>query len=212
MFFNQYIDKIKKELSYNLPGFDAHKEMMPESRKRAMETIKNYDNARKSSVLILLYHDKDKLKTVFILRPEYDGVHSSQVAFPGGKHELQDRTLVDTALREANEEVGININDVKVIGLLSELYIQPSNFLVQPVIGYVDYKPEFIKDNKEVAEIIEADIDELINPLNKSIKEIKLANNLKIDAPCYIINKKIIWGATAMIVSELNVILKRAIY
>ena len=210
MFLTNYIESISKELSKDLPGYDAHLEMMPESRIRAMHTIKNYDKARKSGVLILLYPDKDKLKTVFILRPEYDGVHSSQVAFPGGKFEEKDCNLINTALREANEEVGINTSKVKVIGLLSELYIPPSNFLVQPVVGYAKEKPQFVKDDKEVSMIIETELDELINPLNKSMQEIKLANNLKINAPCYLIRDQIIWGATAMIVSELIVILNKA--
>ncbi len=209
MLLNNFIKELKIELENTLPGYDAHLEMMPESRIRAMHTIKNYDNARKSGVLILFYPDNKSIKTVFILRPEYDGVHSSQVAFPGGKFEEKDIDIVNTALREANEEVGIVVSDVEIIGKLSEIYIPPSNFLVQPVIGFATQKPIFKKDTKEVAEIIEVDIAQLLDASNKTMREIILSNNLKIKAPCYLINEQIIWGATAMIVSELIVILKK---
>ncbi len=164
-------------------------------------------NAILSSVLILLYKDEDILKTVFILRQTYDGVHSGQVSFPGGRMEETDNSLIDTALREANEEVNIDPDKVRILGTLSEMYIPPSNFLVLPVIGYQDSRPDFIAEKSEVAEIIESDLDFLFD--DDFIKETVLdVRGYKIQAPYFDVNGHIVWGATAMILSELKEVIE----
>lgn len=205
--FKQFTIALSNRLEEPLPGKKAHNKMA--SRARLDELKFRYDtsNAVLSSVLILLYPDQDILKTVFILRQTYDGVHSGQVSFPGGRKEDNDNSLINTALRESNEEVNIDPEKVQVLGTLSEMYIPPSNYLVLPVVGYLDSPPDFIAEKSEVAEIIEADIDFLFN--DKLVKETLLdVRGYKIQAPYFDIHGHIVWGATAMILSELKDIIE----
>ena len=172
----------------------------------------NKDHAVKSSVLILLYPGQKSGSLLFALiqRPEYDGVHSGQISLPGGRFEEEDGDLTRTALRESNEEIGIQPEGVEIIGSLSELYIPPSNFMVYPFIGYTNVRPEFVPDKKEVENIIETDLADLLNDKNIKTKEIKIRNGIKITAPCYEIDGNIIWGATAMILSEFREVIRLA--
>ncbi len=96
-----------------------------------------------------------------ILRPAYDGVHSGQVAFPGGRYEKTDENLIRTALREAQEEIGLRLNDVKVLGILTELFIPASNFYVLPVVATIPYRPDFYPDPREVEDIFEIKLKDI---------------------------------------------------
>ena len=107
-------------------------------------------DAKKSAVLVLFYLKEGELFLALMQRPTYDGKHSGQISFPGGKHEKSDKNSVETALREANEEVGIISNDVEVVGQLSNVYIPVSQFIVTPVVGVINYLPNFKLDNHEV--------------------------------------------------------------
>jgi len=205
---NSLIIDFQKQLSFPLPGRDAQLKMASAIRNK--EAGFNYDtsSATKSSVLISLYPAEGNLYTVFILRQTYDGVHSGQVCFPGGRMEPDDNSLIHTALREAQEEVNINAGKVKVLGALSELFIPPSNFIVLPVIGFLNERPDLKPDISEVAEIIETDISFLFEDNQIKHKTIEI-NGYKIEAPYFDVKGKVIWGATAMILSELKeVILK----
>jgi len=203
MFTNKLITDLKKELAKELPSNKAHQRMMPKNRTLDSINVIKKANPRLSSVLILLYPKGDELYTVFIKRQEYDGVHSGQIAFPGGKFEKEDLNLINTAIREANEEIGIEISSLEILGELSELFIPPSNFLVFPVVSYMPVYPSFIIDNKEVNKVIEVSLKELMSSKNVSENEFLVIGNKKIHAPCYNFNEHKIWGATAMIVSEL---------
>jgi 8-oxo-dGTP pyrophosphatase MutT (NUDIX family) len=139
----------------------------------------------------------------FILRPTYDGAHSGQVSLPGGKFEPDDRDLLDTARRETQEEIGVEGNKIKLIGSLSEMYIVVSNFKVLPVVGYLDHKPAFIPEIKEVARIIHSPLDHILDQQRRKEKDIIVGNNYKIRSPYFDIDGEVIWGATAMILSEL---------
>ena len=148
--FNSYIHQLSLALSQALPGREAQFLMEPLTRRVEMEKQKNRKNAKLSAVLILLYPKDDKIYTAMIKRPVYNGVHSGQIAFPGGKKEDDDLNLSETALRETEEEIGVLRNSVEVIGQLSQLYIPPSNFNVQPVIAYTNNIPDFILEENEV--------------------------------------------------------------
>jgi len=166
--------------------------------------------ARNSAVMVLLFPDNGKLKTVLIKRSEYDGVHSGQISFPGGKKEDIDISFEATALRETCEEIGIQPDRIEILGQLSDSYISPSNFLVKAFVGYIYQKPEYIPDKKEVQSVAEVNIDEFYDSRNKSEKEFySTSRNIKIHAPCYLVNGIEIWGATAMILSELLDILNQ---
>ena len=205
---NAFINEFQKQLTLPLPGRDAQLKMA--STIRHKEAGFNYDtsSATKSSVLISLYPKGNNLNTVFILRQTYDGVHPGQVSFPGGRLEPEDISLVHTALREAEEEVNINAGKVKVLGTLSELYIPPSNYIVLPVIGLHDKRPDLQADISEVAAIIETDLSFLFDEKRIKQKFIQI-NNQKIDAPYFDVQGNVIWGATAMILSELKEVILR---
>ena len=138
------IDSLKIQLEKELPGYEAQHTMAPKLRYNKRDFNTDKSNARLSSVLIPLYLKNNKLVTVLTQRPEYDGVHSKQVSFPGGRKEKEDFDIRQTALREAQEELGIEPKHVNVLGQLSELYIPPSKSLVTPIVGYSDKKPKFV--------------------------------------------------------------------
>jgi len=144
-------------------------------------------------------------------RPDYSGIHSRQISLPGGKFEKTDRDLVETAIREAKEEVGIEPSAVNIIGTLTPLYIPPSNYIVTPVAGWSEHRPEFIRDPREVEEIIEISLADFLDDRNIKTKRIKLFLGLSTNLPCYYIGGNIIWGATAMMLSEFRTILKEVL-
>ena len=199
---------LQHRLMLPLPGRDAQLRMAHAERKINLARYKIPQDAKWGSVLILFFEEENKIKFPLILRPEYDGVHSGQVGFPGGKFEMADENLVTTALRETSEEIGVASNDVDMLGKLTELYIPPSNFLVHPHVGKISYRPAFFPDEKEVMKVIEISLDELMDERVVSEKEIKLSNGLRIISPYFDLQGHAVWGATAMILSELKVILK----
>lgn len=208
--FSEFIAKLRYRLESELPGKWAQMLMTSSSRILDFDNIPT--NYKKSSVLILLFPENDLIKTVFIQRPKYEGIHSGQISFPGGKYEKTDDDLLFTALRETHEEIGVNINENCIIGRLSELYIPPSNFMVYPFVGFLEEKPLFIADSNEVSEIIQANIFDFIDENNVILNgEIKLFLEKKLKIPYYNIDKHIIWGATAMIMSEFVQIIKSVI-
>ena len=210
MSFTSFIHKLNRELRQPLPGHAAQERMAPEYRMPHSEWERYYPNARQGGVLILFYPDQEMVKTVLIQRPSYQGVHSGQVAFPGGAKEEVDTTLVDTAVREAEEEVGINPDKIEVLGLLTQLYIPPSNFLISPVVSCALEKPAFVLDENEVDEILEVSLHELLDDRIVQTKDIQVTNEISIEAPYYEVQGRVVWGATAMMISELNELLRKA--
>ncbi len=202
-----FVNKLQDALKENLPGNASHLKMS--SRLRLKELLKEYDtpSATLSGVLITLYPKNGTTNTVFMLRQSYDGVHSGQVSFPGGRKESGDDTLVSTAIREAHEEMNIEPDQLQVLGTLSELYIPPSNYLVLPVVAYCSEVPDFIAEESEVAEIIESDLNFLFDPQCRK-ETILNVRGYEIEAPYYDVNGHIVWGATAMILSELHDVIK----
>lgn len=164
---------------------------------------------RQSAVMILIYLGKDKkAHTLFIKRNQYNGAHSGQISLPGGAYEESDQNLVQTAIRETQEEVGILVNDQNVFGQLTSLKIPVSGFEVTPIVAYINERPKFVKDNVEVSEIIEYPIEELIS-LPIELGEFNVnGKKYKIKAPFFALNQHRLWGATAMIISEFRHLLK----
>ena len=197
--FDQLIKKIANGFNKPLPGVVSHNKMAARSNLKLPETFNK--KTKKSAVLILLYPDENTIKIPFILRPPYDGMHGGQVAFPGGRMELTDENLFRTALREAQEEVGIRIADVNLIGSLTELYIPISNYLVLPVVGWMNKKPDFYPDPIEVDSILEINYSTLVNPAIVK-EEILIVRGAEIQAPLFDVGEHKIWGATAMMISE----------
>lgn len=198
-------DEIKLLLQKSLSGLVSHLKMAPPTRKAELEAAKDAVKfAKKSAVMILLFHNCDKLNIVFIRRSLYVGIHSGQIAFPGGRYEESDNNVENTAFREIEEEIGIKRVEIELIGRLTDIYVPPSNFLISVFVGYLKQKPIYFPDTREVSEVIELDFDELIG--SEVIKEKSFfvpSSNETIFAPCYQTSKCDIWGASAMVLSEL---------
>lgn len=156
---------------------------------------------------MLLYPEDSQLWLPLIVRPTYPGVHSGQIALPGGKVEGADVSLTATALRETEEEIGIRVSDSQVIGELSELYIPPSNMQVTPVVALIPEKPSYQPDPREVAEVLDIPLAAFTDPNNQLTVPVKTAA-ATLEVPSFVIDERIIWGATAMMMSELLAVLE----
>lgn len=160
--------------------------------------------------MVIVFPKEGKLHNVLIRRPEYPGVHSSQIAFPGGKQESTDRDLFHTATRESNEEVGVPEDQMQLIGELTPVYIPPSNFLVHPFVSWVEEEPTFIPDPREVARVIEYPLESLLDDEIIKVRSIKPSSvGYKINAPYFDIDQEVVWGATALILSEFREIIQQ---
>lgn len=196
------LDKLKSRLSHPLPGNEAHDLMVPKLSSGRRINIRNTDIPKKGAVLVLLYKKNGEFHFPLIQRPVYKGVHSGQIALPGGRMEAQDPDLYHTALREANEEVGVNPDEIDIMGTLSEFFVAASNYQVLPVIGFYRTIPEFKPDEYEVDEIVEARLSELLDATKRKEKEIVTSQGYKLFSPYFDIKGKVVWGATAMMLSE----------
>ncbi len=195
---------IKKQLQKPLPGKAAQYKMATKTRLPFKEKEQPLE-VRLASVLCLLYPKNGQLHFPLIQRViTKRDKHSGQMSFPGGKIETTDKSYQAGALREANEEIGVLTADIKILGALTPLYIPASNFQVFPFIGYIDYVPTFIPQLREVAEVVEVSLAELTTPSTLKYKSMQFKNKYQIkDVPYYDVNGKTVWGATAMMLSEL---------
>ena len=198
-----FIKNIEQRLKAPLPGLEAQFKMAHVVRRT------NYDipdDARRAGVLALFYPKEQDWNLVFIERVSSNRMdrHSGQISFPGGKYEDGDGDLITTAIRETEEEIGVPTNDVKVLGELSQMYIPVSNFLVHPCVGFLEYTPIFVPEQAEVHDIIEVPFGRFLKPETAQVTKLKLSNNIVLNqVPYYDLYGKVLWGATAMIMSEL---------
>lgn len=200
----QIKEQLKKELNKGLPGIEGQYKMAPGLRRRTSPP----GFKQRAAVLILLYPYHGVLSTIFIKRPRYRGVHSGQVSLPGGKMEVHESDPAETALRETQEEIGINPLEIDILGKLTELHIPVSKILVSPFVGFMHERPLFRPNQLEVESMIETSVNEFLKPGTRQEK-IKILFINKALVPFYDINGHHIWGATAMIISEFVEILKR---
>jgi 8-oxo-dGTP pyrophosphatase MutT (NUDIX family) len=192
-----------------LPGEEAHKPMMPINRPLSSAALKEAIDAKESAVAVLIFEENGIQHCTLIQRPSYDGNHSGQVSFPGGKRESSDENLAFTAIRECWEEVGIQLSDDHLIGKLTSVYIPVSNFHVEPFLFYYPEKPAFKPDEREVESIFTITMNELLDDSNLDQIEVKINANLTLkNIPCFNISEKQIWGATALILNELKELLR----
>jgi 8-oxo-dGTP pyrophosphatase MutT (NUDIX family) len=200
--FNTFIHRLHLRLQKPLPGKVAQVKMAPAHRIKDIVALNQYLLSRDSAVLLLLYPDEGSLYIPLIQRPVYNGPHSGQVSLPGGKTEKYDSGLEQTAIRESVEEIGIDVEKCTVIGQLTQLYIPPSYFRVQPFVAFSSVKPQFVTDKKEVEKLLEVNLIHLLDDANLSIQSFFFKSGVTFEAPCFKVNNTIIWGATAMILSE----------
>jgi 8-oxo-dGTP pyrophosphatase MutT (NUDIX family) len=208
--FNELISKIT---ILPLLGQEAHNKMSPLNRIQELKNIEIQKmNPRKAAVTTLFYPDKDfNTRLLLILRKTYKGVHSNQVGFPGGKEEKSDVSLMHTALRETHEEVGIAPEKINLIMPLSEIYIPPSNFIVKPFLGIINETPLFTPQETEVEEIIEVLLADFLDEKSVYLEKVNTSYNLSTEAPIFKLNNYTVWGATAMILSEVKELCKNVL-
>lgn len=209
MNFDLFFNAVTNVLNVELPSISSHVKMAPLERVKMMEE-NSYDlnSVRKAAVMMLFYPKNEVTHLVLIVRNSYPGVHSSQIAFPGGKVEEIDFDLKQTALRETHEEIGIHPNDIDVIRDFSSIYIPPSNFLVYPFLGVSQTELTFKLQEEEVAGIIELPLSALLDDTIMSIKNLETSYSKLIEVPVFQIEEHTVWGATAMMLSELKDVLK----
>ena len=211
MEFIHFINNIANLKKEKLLATDAHIKMAPLERITYLKDKSYAENEPKNAAVLMLVYPKNEIAHLaLIVRNTYPGVHSSQISFPGGKEELQDKTLEITALRETEEEVGIPMNKVKIIRQCSEIYIPPSNFLVTPYLGFSNENLQFIPNPEEVQRVLELPIHQLLD--DKTIVQTKMTTlyATDIDVPAFLVENFLIWGATAMILNELKELFKNA--
>jgi len=199
--FDKFIKSLRESLHKGLPGEAVQRTMAPAARLKLMEHSKPDENTHMSAVLIPLFPHEGAVHIVFIKRQTYDGIHSGQIAFPGGKKEQSDDNMLETALREAEEEVGIRPETVTILGTLTPLFIPISNHLVLPVIGILKERPTFYPNLQEVEYIIEMPVCRLLQPDSRSVITQNLGG-LPLSTPHFKAGDDMIWGATAMILAE----------
>jgi 8-oxo-dGTP pyrophosphatase MutT (NUDIX family) len=209
MDFQDFLQIVPHFNDVNLPGEEAHNIMVPKERLKKMKTINmNLVNPKTAAVMMLFYPKEGMTHLVLIVRNSYKGVHSSQIAFPGGKYEQEDLNFEQTALRETHEEIGVHPSKIMVLKAFTQLYIPPSNFMVYPFLGVSRDVISFHPDPKEVAGIIELPLSDFMN--NSIIVHSKIATSYasSVEVPAFKIEGHIVWGATAMMLSELKEVLK----
>lgn len=213
MDFSEFEKRIVKVRKMELPGEAIQFKMAPVERlKELKEQAKLKKTARKAGVLALFYpSETNETYLILILRKTYKGVHSAQVGFPGGKLEPEDESLKETALRETEEEVGVSREVISVLKQLTEIYIPPSNFFVQPFIGITTTTPQFIPQDDEVEALIEVPLSLFMDDNTLVTKKITTSYATNIDVPAFLLNDHVVWGATAMMLSEVRELLKQAL-
>ena len=207
--FVKFLPKIEKE---NLLSRDAHIKMAPLERISFMDE-ENYleKNPKKAAVLMLFYPKNEIVHLALIVRNTYPGVHSSQIGFPGGKVELSDANLAETAIRETHEEIGIPPEKITIVKSFSEIYIPPSNFLVAPFMGISHEELLFIPDLNEVKKVLEFSVVDFLDDKNITKVNMSTSYATDIDVPAFRVDKYIVWGATAMMMSELKEVIKNVL-
>lgn len=212
MNFQDFLKHVPRFLEVDLASSDAHFKMAPFER---IEFLKNLTleskTPRVAAVMMLFYPKNNITHLVLIVRNSYKGVHSAQIAFPGGKFETSDENYEKTALRETHEEIGIHPQSIEVIRAFTHLYIPPSNFMVYPFMGICKNEVTFIPESSEVAEIIELPLTEFLSDEIIVSANISTSYAENISIPAFKINNHIVWGATAMMLSELKDMLKKVL-
>jgi 8-oxo-dGTP pyrophosphatase MutT (NUDIX family) len=206
-----FIQHLKQRLEQPLPGMEAQSKMMSVRFKRndTNDYAKASDPARRAAVMVLLFQKDGQWYTNLMQRPESAYAHSKQVSFPGGGLEEADADLEACAKRETEEEFGIPRDKIQVLGALTELFIPVSDYLVQPFVGYLEEAPRYKPDPNEVAEVLEVPLKDLLDPALRKMTTIQVSAAVSLsDIPYFDVANKVVWGATAMMLSEFVEILE----
>lgn len=198
-----FIDHLAQNLQRPLPGQPAQYRMAHAVRRHQSTPP---PDARQAGVMALLFPEQDGWHLTFIQRvaTNPNDRHSGQISFPGGKYEPGDENLLQTALRETHEEIGVPPAQVTVLGALTPLYIPVSNFEVHPFVGCTDSPPVFSPQASEVTAVLTIPITYFSDPASVRKADITVGPNITLKSvPYFDLNGEVLWGATAMILSEL---------
>jgi 8-oxo-dGTP pyrophosphatase MutT (NUDIX family) len=203
------INVARRALALPLPGLPAQMRMMPDYDIKALRDRTPPPSPKHAGVLILLYHHNGQLYFPLTRRTDTLEAHKGQVSLPGGAREAGE-TLQSTALRETCEELGVCVEDWTVLGPLTPLYIPPSGFLIHPFVAHTPTRPAFTPDPIEVAELIETPLALLLDPVAVLREEWDL-HGMQVQVPFFHVHGHKVWGATAMVLSELEVLLREVL-
>ena len=197
------LSDLKTAFKEPLPGIKGHRLLMPSYRNSLNLEAVASKNPNRAGVLVHLFDGVDGLEVLLMKRPVYDGTHSGQISFPGGKFEEHDQTLENTAYREAFEEVGLRKEELLPIGALSWLYILPSNFYVEPYVTYSPALPELVLEEKEVSYTLSVPLTKICD--RSIVRDAEVMTEYGPSrVPAFHWQGEVIWGATAMILGELS--------
>ena len=210
MDFAVFTEHLKDRLQHNpLPGQDAQYIMAGENIRHKKIDLNALSNFKKSAVCLLFYEYEQDIYFALMKRPATHQYHASQSALPGGSCD-GDETYEETAVRELYEETGIAISSENIIGRLTPLYIPVSNFYIQPIVACINSKPLFKPSKDEVEELIEYKLRDILDESIVSETTVNLTNTgIKIKAPYFNVQGNVLWGATAMLLSEVKQLLKQ---
>lgn len=213
MNFDEFSNRISKIENLELPGSASHYKMAPQFRVEELESGKIIKkNPKRAAVMALFYPDVVyQTNLLLILRNTYKGIHSNQIAFPGGKVEKKDQNLLETALRETHEEVGVIRDKITVIRSLSEIYIPPSNFEVTPYLGLYKKEEPFLMQTDEVAAIVEVPLQDFMDDRKIFHQVLNTSYAQNVEVPAFKLNGYTVWGATAMMLNEIKELFKQVL-
>ncbi|MET1260430.1 CoA pyrophosphatase [Flagellimonas sp. DF-77] len=213
MKFDEFSKQVLKVKNLPLPGEESHYKMEPEIRKAWREKrSKPSHRPKEAAVMAVCYADSNGFTNLLlILRKTYQGVHSNQIGFPGGKVENEDRDLMHTALRETHEEVGIAPERLTVLKSLTQVYIPPSNFLVQPFLAIAEGPMTFVKQQEEVEALVEVPLVDIMDDTNRIAQQLSTSYAQNISVPAFKLNGYVVWGATAMMLNEIRDLFKKSL-
>lgn len=209
----KFISKLHYTISKGLPGETAHITMSPTGRGKSSDLVRQVKSFKESAVAIILFKEQDDYKSLLLQRQEYNGSHSGQICFPGGKQEQEDQDLLSTALRECEEETGIEQSKLSLLGELTPVFIPVSLHHVQPFLFYHEGIPTIEPDEYEVRDYFSFSLSDLIDESNRKHTTIPISSVKKLEnVPYFHLNKKVVWGATAIMLNELKELIKRTHY
>jgi len=203
-----WLNLLRSALARPLPGLSVQMGMAPVPRPGSDRVVDATLNCRRAGVLILLYPRDGELCLVLTRRTDAVDTHRGQISFPGGSMDPGEDAAA-AALREAWEELAVDIAPLEVLGELSPLYIPPSGFCIYPVVAYAAERPSFVPNPGEVAEVLEVSLAHLLDPDTRG-EEIWPIRGTDVRVPFYRVGHHKVWGATAMVLCELLELIQEA--
>ena len=205
MDFQHFITQLEITITNYLPGEESQQKMRV-NYDQSIELPFSKNNSTASAVLILLYLEDNEIHFFLTKRSNELEHHKGQISLPGGTQE-ENEELTHTALRETQEEIGINKTSISIIGSMTPLFVPVTGFMIHPFIGYSSNKLEPTPDPLEVEAIFSVNISDLLNEANKTIEQRNI-RGYDVEVPYFKLNNYEVWGATSMILSEFRDLIK----